>query len=84
MDAAVFTYLNMLPSLTPALGRLAVLVGRDAIFLYSLLLLWLWMRAGQTADGGRRILLLVVFAALLSPRRPLSAPDACFNPSWIS
>lgn len=65
MDAAVFTYLNALPSRAPLLGRIAVPVAAYAIVFYALLLLWLWVRAGATGDG-RRILLLAAFAAALS------------------
>jgi len=65
VDAAVFTYLNALPLRVPLLGRLVVPVAAYAIVLYALLLLWLWVRAGATGEG-RRVLLLAVFAAVLS------------------
>jgi hypothetical protein len=66
VDTALFTYLNALPAQAPVLGRVAESVAQDAIFLYALLLLWLWVRAGRATDGGRRILLLAVVAAVLS------------------
>lgn len=65
MDAALFTYLNALPLRVPLLGRIAVPVAAYAIVLYSLLLLWLWVRAGAIGEG-RRVLLLAAFAAVLS------------------
>lgn len=66
MDTALFTYLNALASRTPALGRLAVDAAQDGIYLYALLLVWLWARAGRIAGGERRRLLLAVLAAALS------------------
>jgi undecaprenyl-diphosphatase len=65
VDIALFTTLNALPARLPVLGRIAVVIAEDGIVLYAVLLLWLWVRAARTADR-RRLLLLAVFAAVLS------------------
>lgn len=66
MDRAWFLFLNGLPATVPGLGAIAVLVARDTVALYGVLLLWLWWRGSRQPERGRQVLLLAALAALLS------------------
>jgi undecaprenyl-diphosphatase len=51
MDRSLFLFLNGLPTRLPGLGEIAVILARDAVVLYAVLLIALWWTGGRGRVG---------------------------------
>lgn len=82
MDQSLFLFLNALPAHLAGVGKIAVILAKDAIVLYGVVLVALWWRAGRGAagqsgtsgrfaahagsDARRQVLLLALLAAVMA------------------
>src|SRR5260370_29549134 len=51
MDRSLFLFLNGLPTQLPGLGEITVILARDAVVLYAVLLIALWWTGGRERAG---------------------------------